>query len=99
MLFRSVLLFCSLDRPDARLAELLLAAGAAREAAVARLALVAPYLCYMRQDMAFRPGEAVSQRHIARLLGQVEAICPPGPECSTGGGQSGGSPKDPKHAG
>src|SRR3990167_9293387 len=33
-----------------------------------RIVLVSPYLAYMRQDMAFTPGEAVSQRHIAALL-------------------------------
>jgi ribose-phosphate pyrophosphokinase len=64
-----VLLFCSLGQPDARLVEVMLAAGAARDSGVARLALIAPYLCYMRQDMAFRPGEAVSQRIVGRFLG------------------------------
>jgi ribose-phosphate pyrophosphokinase len=63
------LLFCSLGSPDARLVELLLAACTAREHGVAHLALVAPYLCYMRQDMAFRPGEAVSQRIVGGFLG------------------------------
>ena len=33
-----------------------------------RLLLVAPYLAYMRQDMAFTPGEVVSQRLLGRLL-------------------------------
>ncbi|RPH46115.1 MAG: ribose-phosphate diphosphokinase [Burkholderiales bacterium] len=65
---RSVL-FCSLGAPDARLVEVLLASRAAREHGVAHLTLVAPYLCYMRQDMAFRPGEAVSQRIIGGFLG------------------------------
>lgn len=30
--------------------------------------MVAPYLCYMRQDKAFRPGEVISQRIIGKLL-------------------------------
>ena len=64
-----VLLFCALDAPDARLVELMLAACTAREHRVAHLTLVAPYLCYMRQDMAFRPGEAVSQRIVGGFLG------------------------------
>jgi len=34
------------------------------------LTLVAPYLCYMRQDSAFHPGEVVSQRIIGRLLAE-----------------------------
>ena len=62
-------LFCrSLDRPNDKLVELLLAAATARELGAAELALVAPYLCYMRQDTAFQPGEAVSQRIIGREL-------------------------------
>ena len=63
------LLFCALGAPDARLVELLLASRTAREHGVAHLTLVAPYLCYMRQDMAFRPGEAVSQRIVGGFLG------------------------------
>jgi len=63
-----VLFFTSLDRPNARLVELELAAGAAYGLGATRLTLVAPYLCYMRQDVAFHPGEAVSQRIIGALL-------------------------------
>ncbi len=63
------LLFCTLGSPDARLVELMLAACTAREHGVAHLTLVAPYLCYMRQDSAFRPGEAISQRIVGGFLG------------------------------
>lgn len=58
----------SLHHPDARLIPLLLAAETLREAGARRLSLVAPYLCYMRQDKAFHPGEAVSQKIIGRFL-------------------------------
>lgn len=61
----------SLDRPDEKLIELMLAAETARTLGAARLELVAPYLCYMRQDVAFRPGEAVSQRVVGALLGRL----------------------------
>ena len=61
----------SLDRPDTKLVELLLAARAARELGARRLTLVAPYLCYMRQDAAFHPGEAVSQRIVGRFLADL----------------------------
>ena len=61
--------FClSLDDPNDKLVELELAASVARELGARHLTLVAPYLCYMRQDMAFHPGEAVSQRIIGALL-------------------------------
>lgn len=58
----------SLDRPNSKLVELMLVADAAREQGVKRLILVAPYLCYMRQDKAFQPGEIVSQKLIGRFF-------------------------------
>jgi ribose-phosphate pyrophosphokinase len=61
----------SLFDPNAKLVDLLLLAGTARENGVKELTLVAPYLCYMRQDIAFHPGEAVSQRLIGQLLAEL----------------------------
>ena len=46
----------------------MIVAPAARELGAAQLTLVCPYLAYMRQDMAFQPGEAVSQRHVGQAL-------------------------------
>ncbi len=61
--------FCrSLDHPNGKLLELILAAASAREQGVEHCTLVAPYLCYMRQDKAFMPGEVVSQRIIGKLI-------------------------------
>ena len=57
-----------LQQPNTKLAELMLAAAGARELGVASLTLVSPYLAYMRQDIAFKPGEVVSQRHLGRML-------------------------------
>jgi ribose-phosphate pyrophosphokinase len=65
-----VVLCRSLDRPNDKLVELLLASRTARQLGAQDLALVAPYLCYMRQDTAFRPGEAVSQEIVGRLLAE-----------------------------
>jgi len=45
----------SLNQPNDKLIELLLCAKTAREQGVKRLTLVAPYLCYMRQDIANQP--------------------------------------------
>jgi len=65
-------IFCrSLNDPDHKLIELLLAAGSARDNGAKQLTLVTPYLAYMRQDIAFHPGEAVSQRIIGALLAQT----------------------------
>jgi ribose-phosphate pyrophosphokinase len=63
-----VILLRGLQQPNAKLTELLLAAAGARELGAQRLTLVSPYLAYMRQDMAFTPGEVVSQRHLGALL-------------------------------
>jgi len=63
-----VILCRSLDHPNRKLVELELAAATALRLGAQRLTLVAPYLCYMRQDTAFHPGEAVSQRIIGELL-------------------------------
>ena len=63
-----VVLFRSLNKPNEKLVELLIAAQTARTLGAAQLHLVAPYLAYMRQDMEFVPGEAVSQRIVGRFL-------------------------------
>lgn len=64
----AAILYRSLDHPNEKLIELVLAASALRERGARRVVLVAPYLGYMRQDMAFQPGEAVSQKVIGKLL-------------------------------
>ena len=63
-----VVLLRGLHRANDKLMTLLLAAGGARELGAQRLWLISPYLAYMRQDMAFTPGEVVSQRQLGRLL-------------------------------
>jgi ribose-phosphate pyrophosphokinase len=68
---RDIVLVCTLDRPDAKIAPLLFAAEAARELGAHRVGLVAPYLCYMRQDQRFKSGEAITSRSFARLLSRT----------------------------
>jgi ribose-phosphate pyrophosphokinase len=63
-----VWLLRGLQQPNDKLAQLMLVAPAARELGAHRLGLVAPYLAYQRQDMAFSPGEVVSQRQLGRAL-------------------------------
>jgi len=67
---RSVALAAQLHDPDAKLFPVLLAADALRRNGAEEIRLLAPYLPYMRQDAAFRPGEAVAQPVFARTLGQ-----------------------------
>ena len=70
-LAQRVAVFRSLDQPDGKLVELLLCARAARGLGAAHLTLVAPYLAYMRQDMAFEPGEAVSQHIVGGFIASL----------------------------
>ncbi|TDG13347.1 ribose-phosphate diphosphokinase [Seongchinamella unica] len=66
-----VVLFRSLHYPNEKLLELMLATESARTLGAREVTLVAPYLCYMRQDKAFHPGEAVSQRIVGRFLADL----------------------------
>jgi ribose-phosphate pyrophosphokinase len=62
------IVYAPLDRPNEKIISLLLAVEALRRGGARRLILVAPYLCYMRQDIAFRPGEAISQEVVGRIF-------------------------------
>ncbi|SHE86877.1 ribose-phosphate pyrophosphokinase [Modicisalibacter ilicicola DSM 19980] len=67
----TLVVYRSLDRPNDKLVELLLIARHARQQGARRLVLVAPYLAYMRQDIAFHPGEVVSQTIVGGFLGEL----------------------------
>lgn len=69
-LLAQVVLYRSLDRPNDKLVELLLVSVEARRLGVPRLLLVAPYLAYMRQDIAFNPGEVVSQTIVGPFIAE-----------------------------
>jgi ribose-phosphate pyrophosphokinase len=75
-----VVVLRSLNNPNAKLLELLLTARTARQLGAKHLTLVAPYLAYMRQDVAFFPGEAISQKivgqHLADLFDAVITVDP-----------------------
>lgn len=66
-----VIICRSLNQPNDKLIELLLCAKTARQLGAKRLTLVAPYLCYMRQDIENHPGEAVSQTIIGQMLAEL----------------------------
>ena len=67
----TTILYMPLDAPNDKLLTLLFAAEALRRGGARRLVLVAPYLCYMRQDAAFHPGEAISQKVVGPLLART----------------------------
>jgi ribose-phosphate pyrophosphokinase len=71
----TTIIYASLDRPNDKLLTILFTAEALRREGARRLVLVAPYLCYMRQDAAFQKGEAISQKVVGRLLaGAVDRV-------------------------
>ena len=63
-----VVIWRGLHQPNEKIVELLLAAPTARQLGAKHLTLVVPYLAYMRQDIAFNPGEVVSQRVLGACL-------------------------------
>lgn len=66
-----LVLYRSLDNPNDKLIELLLIARHARALGIEKIWLVAPYLAYMRQDIAFNAGEIVSQKIIGQFLAEL----------------------------
>ena len=64
----TTIVYAPLDQPNEKLLAILFAAEALRREGARRLVLVAPYLCYMRQDAAFHTGEAISQKVIGPVL-------------------------------
>jgi len=65
---RTVIFLQSLHHPDDKLVRLMLTTSVLRDLGAQKIILVAPYLCYMRQDMAFQKGEAISQRVVSAFL-------------------------------
>lgn len=59
---------CTLAHPDPQFLSLVFLAETARELGAASVRLIAPYLAYMRQDVRFNDGEAISSIHFASLL-------------------------------
>jgi ribose-phosphate pyrophosphokinase len=65
---KSIVIVCTLDRPDDKLLPLVFLADTARRLGASRVGLVAPYLAYLRQDRQFRIGEAITSRTFGELL-------------------------------
>jgi len=66
-----VIVFRSLNQPNGKLTELLLVSKALRQHGVKRITLIAPYLCYMRQDRENKLGEIISQKIIGQYLADL----------------------------
>jgi ribose-phosphate pyrophosphokinase len=68
---RDAYLVRSLDDPNSKLVEVMLAVDALRRGGAKTVTLVASYLPYMRQDAVFRCGEPLSQRVVGEWLGSA----------------------------
>lgn len=66
-----LVLVASLRDPDPQALSLWFLADAARELGAQRVGLVAPYLPYMRQDIRFQDGEAVTNGSFARFISRA----------------------------
>lgn len=51
-----------------KLFELFILASAVKDAGASRVVLIAPYLCYARQDRRTEPGGAITSRYLANLI-------------------------------
>ncbi len=65
-----VWILTSLYPHQEKILPLLFLAQLLKEKGCRKVSLLAPYLAYMRQDMAFHPGEAVTSKYFAKLLSQ-----------------------------
>lgn len=65
---RDTVFLALLHQPDAKFLPLLFAADAARSLGAASAGLIVPYLPYMRQDIRFNEGEAITSRTFSKLV-------------------------------
>src|ERR1041385_1572332 len=65
---KRIKLICSMNHPDEKILPLYLFCQAARAQGATSITLIAPYLCYLRQDKIFLPGESLTSKHFAAFL-------------------------------
>ena len=65
-----IIIVCSQHHPNEKLLPLLFTINALKEQGAKRVALVAPYLAYMRQDKIFKRGESITSKFYASLLSE-----------------------------
>lgn len=65
---QEIIILCGLDKPDTKIMALLFFAETAKELGATKIGLIAPYLGYMRQDIRFHEGEAITSNIFAKFL-------------------------------
>jgi ribose-phosphate pyrophosphokinase len=61
---------CNLHQPNPKFLPLIFLADTLRELGAKEVGLVSSYLAYMRQDIRFSPGEALTSKYFAQLISQ-----------------------------
>tara|TARA_R110002167_G_scaffold220004_6_gene424556 strand:- start:2197 stop:3114 length:918 start_codon:yes stop_codon:yes gene_type:complete len=67
---RDIIILANLHQPNCKLLPLIFLCEVLKEMGCNKISLIAPYLPYMRQDIQFHPGEAVTSRFFAKLISQ-----------------------------
>lgn len=67
---KRIILLTNLHQPNDKILPLIFLCELLKEMGAASITLVCPYLPYMRQDIQFKSGEAVTSRFFAKLLSQ-----------------------------
>ncbi|GAA0195832.1 ribose-phosphate pyrophosphokinase [Fulvivirga kasyanovii] len=65
---KKVVLVCTLHQPDAKLLPLYFLSKTVKNLGASHVALLAPYLAYMRQDKRFNEGEGVTSAYFGDLI-------------------------------
>lgn len=67
---KRVILVCTLHQPDEKLLPLYFLSKTAKDLGAKCTCLIVPYLSYMRQDIRFQPGEAITSEYFGEFISQ-----------------------------
>ena len=67
---RNIIILANLHKPNSKFLPLIFLCDVLKELGCNKITLIAPYLPYMRQDIQFHNGEAVTSRFFAKLISQ-----------------------------
>lgn len=65
---QEVIVVCGLDNPNSKAMSLMFFAATAKELGAIKIGIITPYLGYMRQDIRFHDGEAITSNIFAKFL-------------------------------
>ena len=65
---KNIVLVCTLNEPNEKLLPLYFLSKTLKQKGAEYVCLAAPYLAYMRQDKAFKPGESITSNYFAEII-------------------------------